>query len=101
MFEAGGTVWFSPASAYEIALKHRLGRLPEARTLLASFETMLVGAGWQELPILSAHMQTAGTLPLDHRDPFDRILAAQALTDGLTLVSRDAALDQFGVRRLW
>ena len=101
VFEAGCDVLFSPVSSYELSLKHTLGRLPNVAPLLADYERYLREAGWTELPLSSADALAAGSLSPAHRDPFDRLLTAQAQRADAALVSRDAALDLFGVRRLW
>jgi PIN domain nuclease of toxin-antitoxin system len=95
------TVYLSPASAWEIATKHRIGRLPEARELLADFPGILARAGFQELAISTKHAVLAGTLEGAHRDPFDRMLAAQALCENLQVVTADDALGALGARCLW
>jgi PIN domain nuclease of toxin-antitoxin system len=82
-------VLVSSASAWEIATKHRLGRLDSAAPLVRDFPGWLEKAGFGELPITSHHAIRAGAWDVDHRDPFDRMLAAQSLIDGLRLVSRD------------
>lgn len=87
-------------SAYELALKHRLGKWPGADLLLGALED-LVDDFFTPLPLTFAHATVAGGLPTKHRDPFDRMLAAQAIADDLTIISIDDKLDQFGVRRLW
>ena len=101
VFEEDVVVHFSPVSAYEIALKNQAGKFPDAQNLLRDYQRELEGAGWTELPLRSSHSLEAGRLPLVHRDPFDRLLAAQALVEDITFVSRDETVDQFGVRRLW
>jgi PIN domain nuclease of toxin-antitoxin system len=95
------TVYVSSASAWEIAMKHRMGRLPEARELLADLPGILVRAGFEELPITTKHAVLAGTLPGSHRDPFDRMLAAQALCESLEIVTADDAIGALGARCLW
>ncbi len=97
---ASNVVHVSAVSACELALKHRLGKWPTANLLLATLET-LVEEDFTALPITFAHAAVAGQLPTAHRDPFDRLLAAQALVEDLTIVSIDDKLDRFGVRRLW
>lgn len=82
-------VLVSAASAFEIATKHRLGRLPEASVLMHQFEHQTARLGAQLLPITSSHAISAGSLDWTHRDPFDRILAAQAMSEGVELVSAD------------
>jgi PIN domain nuclease of toxin-antitoxin system len=94
-------VFVSAASAFEIALKHRIGKLPEVAALLDGFAEHLAGQGFAELPITNGHALRAGALPMDHRDPFDRILIAQAQLEGLVLVSNERIFDRFGVNRLW
>ena len=91
----------SAASAWEIATKHRLGKLPEAGALALDVGGGIVSQGFEELAITVADGERAGRLPGPHRDPFDRTLAAQALDRNLVLVSNDTAFDHYGVRRLW
>ncbi len=95
------TVYMSPASAWEIATKHRIGRLPEAHELLADLPGIVARAGFEELPIATKHAVLAGTLLGPHRDPFDRMLAAQALCENLEIVTADGALSALGARCLW
>jgi len=95
------TVYSSPANAWEIATKHRIGRLPEAQELLADFSGILTRAGIEELPVTCKHAVLAGTLPGAHRDPFDRMLAAQALCETLEVVTVDEAIATLGARCLW
>ncbi len=94
-------VYVSVASAWEMATKSRLAKLPGVEVFLGSFESRLVVAGFNSLQITIRHSLLAGSLEGSHKDPFDRILAAQALLENLTLLSNDAALDAFGVRRIW
>lgn len=92
----------SAASAWEIATKHRLGRLPQADALIAAYPQHLDRLGAQRLPVSELHALTAGRLEWDHRDPFDRILAAQGMLESLTLVTNDPPIIDFtGVRTLW
>ena len=94
-------VFVSAASAWEIATKFRIGRLPHAAALAADLSAAITGQGFLELPISLQHGQTAGSLPGPHRDPFDRMLISQALISDLALVSNEAVFDHYGVRRLW
>ena len=91
----------SAVSAWEIATKHRLGRLPEAEGLAGDIRGAIVGQGFSELPISVADAERSGRLPGPHRDPFDRLLIAQALAHDLALVSNEEAFDRYGARRLW
>ncbi len=91
----------SAVNALEISIKHRLGKLPKVEPFVTDFDGEVAGRGFVNLPMTSNHARVAGTLAGDHGDPFDRILAAQALLEGLTVVSRDTALDAFNVSRLW
>jgi PIN domain nuclease of toxin-antitoxin system len=95
------TVYVSAASAWEIATEVRIGKWPEAADLAGNLVTVLAEEGFEPLAITLEHAESAGFLHGDHKDPFDRILAAQALPDGLPLVTSDAELDQFAVRTLW
>ena len=91
----------SSASAWEIATKHWLGRLDSAAPLVQDMGGWIARAGFVELPITIAHAQRAGSWPQPHRDPFDRMLAAQSVLEELPVVSRDPALAQFGVLPVW
>ena len=91
----------SAASAWEIGTKVRLGKLPGAVAVAEDLPGCIASQGFAPLEISVRHAQLAGQLPADHRDPFDRMLAAQAQIEGIPIVSNDAALDAFGIRRLW
>jgi PIN domain nuclease of toxin-antitoxin system len=86
-------VYVSAASAWEITTKFRLGKLPSAALVAADVATQLDDQGFLPLPIRLAHAEQAGRLPGPHRDPFDRVLIAQALTEELTLVSNEEPFD--------
>ena len=94
-------VFVSAASAWEITTKWRLGKLPGAADVAADVAGAVAGQVFLPLSISLAHAQLAGQLTTTHRDPFDRMLAAQALVEGLPIVSNDEAFDLFGVIRLW
>jgi len=94
-------IFISAASAWEIATKYRLGKLPGAAMVAAGVAACVASQGFIELPITVAHGQKAGSLPGTHRDPFDRMLVAQAIVNDLVLVSNETAFDQFGTSRLW
>lgn len=94
-------VFISAVSAWEITLKHRYGKLPEADLLVRDFVGLIEAEGFRGLDLAIIHAQRAAAYDQAHRDPFDRLLVAQAEVERLTLVSRDAAFDAFGVKRLW
>lgn len=91
----------SAASAMEIATKFRIGKLPGAALLAQSFEEIIAEQGFGELPISVHHARLAGEMNIDHKDPFDRLLIAQAQADDLVLVSNEALFDGFAIKRLW
>lgn len=91
----------SAASAWEICTKHRLGKLPEAAAIASQFEAVIAVQGFQSLPVTVRHGQLAGNLRGLHKDPFDRMLIAQAIEDNLLVVSNEERFDAFGVARLW
>lgn len=99
--EESNDIFLSAASAWEITTKYRLGKLPGAAAVAADVAACMAEQGFLELPIRLAHGQKAGSLPGPHRDPFDRILIAQAMIEDLVLVSNEAAFDAYGARRLW
>ncbi|MFQ5479565.1 MAG: type II toxin-antitoxin system VapC family toxin [Candidatus Binatia bacterium] len=90
-------VFVSAASAWEAAIKMRLGRLEIPEPIAAGVRD----SGFEQLPIRFSHAETAGSLPEHHRDPFDRMLLAQALIEGLTLVTADRRMEPYGVPILW
>jgi PIN domain nuclease of toxin-antitoxin system len=99
--DPGRRVLVSAASAWEIVTKHRLGRLPGATAVAEDVAGCVAGQGFEALAITLADAERAGRLPGPHRDPFDRMLIAQAQTRDLALVSNEALFDAYGVRRLW
>jgi PIN domain nuclease of toxin-antitoxin system len=89
-------VHVSAATLWEIAIKQALGKI----TAPADLPERIRGSGFRELPIGFTHAMTAGRLPLIHKDPFDRMLVAQARCENLTLVTRDPYCQQYGVQIL-
>lgn len=87
----------SAVSVWEVAVKRRLGKLDAPSDLLAQLER----AGVDLLPITARHADHVGTLPMRHRDPFDRLLIAQAATDKLTLVTGDSEIGRYEIDVLW
>jgi PIN domain nuclease of toxin-antitoxin system len=101
IIEPGAELYVSYASAWEIAIKHGNGKLqlpdqPEP-FLLKHLELNKI----RLLPISIASIFAAGRLPRHHKDPFDRLIAAQCLRQDLTLISIDTVFDSYGVRRVW
>ena len=93
--------YVSAASAWEIATKVRIGKLPGAAHLSSGFAEHVRTEGFLPLAISLDHAERAGALPGHHRDPFDRMLIAQAQAQNLVLVSNQALFDAYGVQRLW
>ena len=91
----------SSAAAWEITTKFRLGRLPTATSLIQDFAGYLHGERFEPLPISLEHGVRAGLLPVPHRDPFDRMLIAQAQAENVAIVSNEKIFDGYGVRRVW
>jgi PIN domain nuclease of toxin-antitoxin system len=93
--------YVSLASAWEMAIKCQLGKLKLASSLRQYFPSQLAANGFVQLDIAFSHVARVETLPFHHRDPFDRLLIAQALEEKLTLVSADAVFEGYGVKRIW
>ena len=91
----------SAASAWEIATKHRIGKLPEAGDVPVRLLDYLRKARFAVLPISAEHALAAGALPGPHRDPFDRMLMAQAQAEGLAVISADPVFAAYGVETRW
>ena len=98
---ADADVMVSAVSAMEVTTKFRLGKLPEAAVLAERFEAMIESYGFAPLPVTLRHASMAGALAFPHKDPFDRLLIAQGLSENLTLVSNEKLFDASGVQRLW
>lgn len=94
-------VLVSAATAWEISTKFRIGKLPGVARLAGDLPEAIRGEGFAPLDVTVEDGQRAGALRSDHRDPFDRMLVAQALRLDIPIVSCDAVLDPFGVRRVW
>ena len=99
--ETKNTVVVSAASAWEIATKVRLGKLATAAELAADFVGFVAREGFELLPISPDHAIRAGLLPGPHKDPFDRMLIAQAQAEGVPIVTNELVFDAYGVRRIW
>ncbi len=99
--DSSNDVVVSAATAWEITTKHRVGKLSEAEAVARDVTASIASQGFEELAITVKDAERAGRLPGAHRDPFDRMLIAQALTHDLTVVSIDSVFDRYGVSRLW
>jgi PIN domain nuclease of toxin-antitoxin system len=88
-------------SWHEIATKYRLGKLPVPARLAEHLDQIVAENDWEQLPLSMTHAQLAGRLPGTHKDPFDRMLAAQALVEDMRLVTNDPAFAGFGVKAIW
>lgn len=95
------TVLLSAASGWEIATKHRLGRLPEAAHIVADLPAALEAAGIDVLRISLEHGLEAGSLPGPHRDPFDRMLIAQSRLERIPVVTTDPIFESYRVPVIW
>lgn len=95
-------VYVSAITAWELAIKNRLGKLPNATPLLNSYHASLARYGFIALPLTSDHALAERSLSYNHNDPFDRALVAQAVFEKLSLLSNDAKLAQFSeVKVVW
>jgi PIN domain nuclease of toxin-antitoxin system len=94
-------VLVSAASAWEIAIKHKAGKLDVTPAFVERFAGVLEDNHFGELPISMDHAIAAGLLESSHKDPFDRMLIAQARVEGIPVVSTDRRFDDFDVRRIW
>ena len=94
-------VLVSAASAWEIATKHRIGKLPEAESLADDIIEAVAAQGFERLSVTVEDAARAGALPGPLRDPFDRMLIAQALSRNLVVISNESLFDGYGVSRVW
>jgi PIN domain nuclease of toxin-antitoxin system len=95
------TVIVSAASAWEIGTKVRLGKLPTANDLAADFSGHLDREGFQSMAISPEHGIRAGLLPGPHKDPFDRMLIAQAQAENMPIITNETIFESYGVRHIW
>lgn len=94
-------IFVSAVSAMEIATKHRIGKMPEAAPIAGSFAAVVEKEGFKPLPITQEHGDLAGSLPSPHADPWDRLLAAQAQIEKLSLITNDRQMETFGIKPYW
>ena len=99
--DESNSVLVSAASAWEISTKVRLGKLPGAIEVVTELAGILRQQDFEPLPIAIVHALRAGNLPGPHRDPFDRMLIAQAQAEDLALVSNERVFDAYGLKRVW
>ena len=93
--------YVSSVTAFEIANKHRLGKLPIAGPIIDSFDQIVRDGSFRKLDVSTSHALLAGKFPSTHRDPFDRLLAAQCKIDGLSMITVDPAFGEFGIDIVW
>ncbi len=91
----------SIATVWEIGIKHSIGKLQLGMPFAEFLDAAIADNGFALYPISPAHVVAVSRLPFHHRDPFDRMLVAQSQADGLQIISRDAQLDAYGVKRIW
>lgn len=91
----------SSAVAWEAATKVRIGKLAAFAYAIPMFDSLVETHGFTPLPVLQNHALCAGTMAGEHRDPFDRMLAAQSIIEGVPILSSDQKLDAFGCQRIW
>jgi PIN domain nuclease of toxin-antitoxin system len=99
--DGSNEILVSAASAWEIATKVRLGKLPTGEQLIGEFERYLARLGFDSLPISLAQAVRAGALLGEHRDPFDRMLISQAQIENVPIISNDRIFDAYHVKRIW
>ncbi len=99
--DPANTVFVSAASAWEICTKVRIGKLPTGQSLSDDFSGYLLRYHFEPMPITIEHAHLAGSMAGAHKDPFDRMLAAQSKIEGIPLVTNDPAMAQFGVVTEW
>jgi PIN domain nuclease of toxin-antitoxin system len=101
MADTSNVLLVSAACAWEISTKVRLGKLPGAAELAADFSGFMLREGFTTMDITTDHAVRAGLLPGPHKDPFDRMLIAQAQAEGAPVVSNESVFDDYGVHRVW
>jgi PIN domain nuclease of toxin-antitoxin system len=94
-------LFVSAVSAFEVANKFRIGKWAEMAALAISFDEITAAAGFVTIPVASSDASQAGLLKSDHRDPFDRLIAAQAIAGKMPVLSIDTAFDALGAERVW
>ena len=99
--QSASDVFVSAASAWEIGVKLRIGKLAFDAVFLDDFDTQVRSLAFEPLPMTAAHAVAGAKLPGSHKDPFDRMIVGQALTERLTVVTADPAIAGLGARVMW
>jgi PIN domain nuclease of toxin-antitoxin system len=101
IIDRANTIFVSSMSGFEISTKVRIGKLPGAEWIARDFVRICDDFDFRELPLNNAHAVMAGGFRLVHRDPFDRVLAAQAIIEGFSLVTDDREIEALGTKVVW
>ena len=99
--DGNSELYWSPSSSWEIAIKYHLGRLPLPEPPESLIPTELAKNRVDSIPIVNAHAFRAGQLPMHHRDPFDRLLIAQAQLESMDIISNDRQMDLYDIGIIW
>jgi PIN domain nuclease of toxin-antitoxin system len=99
--DAANDVLLSPVVVWELATKSRIGKWPAGQTVLDKIDQYIKSHDLEPLPITIAHAHLGGAMAAKHRDPFDRLLAAQARLEQVPLVTADPAFREFGIQLIW
>jgi PIN domain nuclease of toxin-antitoxin system len=99
MLDPANQLFLSRAAGWEIVIKHSLGKLTLTHPLTVLLNPLPQGIQWLDIEVY--HLLALAALPFHHRDPFDRLLVAQCLAEGIGLISIDAILDKYGIQRVW
>ena len=94
-------IWVSAGSAWEISTKYRIGKYPNGARIISQWEERLSDDGFREMAISCTHALRAGALPGAHRDPFDRVIAAQAIIESFNVATPDRAISNLGAECVW
>lgn len=98
---AESDIFVSAASAWEVATKYRSGKLPDIGDPAVNYRRFMQQSGFASLPVSEAHAMRGGLLESDHRDPFDRLIAAQAIAEQMVVITRDPRIGAFGCAVIW
>jgi PIN domain nuclease of toxin-antitoxin system len=97
----GNRIFVSAITPFEMSTKHRIGKWPDIGEFLERFDENIRIERFEHLPVLASHSILAGAFPVEHRDPFDRMLAAQSIIEGMPLITSDPAFAFFDMRTLF